>query len=149
MLLPLPSLVGAGIGGLAQGVELRFTTTVGEISLDISLCPPCHVSLGVYHTAAVYLLLCWHISTGASQNTRRRAHLAFNTSFQTSVGGRWFNMQSLKNSKPNLGGPRVGTSSQVNECAAGAMEEEVETPWNWWREASGSQAFEGREDTFE
>ena len=58
-------------------------------------------------------------------------------------------MQSLKNSKPNLGGPRVGTSSQVNECAAGGGEEEVETPWNWWREASGSQAFEGREDTFE
>ena len=85
-MLPPPSLVQAGIGGLAQGVELRFTTTVGEISLDISLCPPCHVSLGVYHTAAVYLLLCWHISTGASQNTRRRAHLAFNTSFQTSVG---------------------------------------------------------------
>ena len=78
-MLPPPSLVQAGIGGLAQGVELRFTTTVGEISLDISLCPPCHVSLGVYHTAAVYLLLCWHISTGASQNTRRRARLAFNT----------------------------------------------------------------------
>ena len=42
-----------------QGLELRFTTTSGEISLDISLCPPCHVSLGVYHTAAVYLLPCW------------------------------------------------------------------------------------------
>ena len=25
----------------------------------------------------------------------------------------------------------------------------METPWNWWREASGSQAFEGRDETFE
>ena len=88
----------AGIG-LAHGVELGFTTTAEEISLDISLRPPCHVSLGGYHTAAGYqLLLCWHISTGASQNSKKTVYLEFNTSHQTSGGA--VQIKQIRQTKP-------------------------------------------------
>ena len=94
----LPSLsLWAGIG-LAHGVELGFTTTAEEISV------PC-ITRWISHGRGISVLLCWHISTGASQNNKRRVDLEFNTSHQTSG---WIG--SNKKNPPNqtFGGRLMG-----------------------------------------
>ena len=62
----------AGIGGLAGSrVEIyddKWGNITGYITLPSTV--PCHVSLGGYHTVVVYLLLWWHFSAEASQNTK-------------------------------------------------------------------------------
>ena len=82
---PPPPLSGGqvlGIGGVAEGGRVEiYDDSRGNITGYITLPTACHVSLGVYHTAEVYLLLpCWHISTRASlQNTKKKIDLVFNT----------------------------------------------------------------------
>ena len=93
-------------GGLAEGVELRFTTTARKISLDISLCPPCHVSLGGYHTAqGISAAVLAYFNRIRAKYHMRRVHLAFNTLFQTIGVVGYAKYDKHKTAKPNLWRP--------------------------------------------
>ena len=104
----LHSIYAAVLAYFERGLA-KYILDIYWIYQSLPTTVPC-ITWCISHGRGVYLLLCWHISRRASQNTMRGGFILHSTpSFRQVRRGDWFDMQSMTNAfsqtKPMAGDP--------------------------------------------